>query len=124
LPFLGQRFGQGPVHQRNQQTPADREADAFGLGHAGKGGEAVVVEEEGVGTQGLQFGDAVAEGVGLFAKLLELSLGVVAVERLQDGGSVAVESLSGKSELVGALGDLAVGPVENSGGVGDTEFGR
>ena len=122
LAFRSRRFGQRLVHQGDKQTPADRQADAFGLGRAGKGGEAVVVEEEGVGEQGLQFGDAVAEGIGLLVELLELSLGVVAVKSLQDGRGVAVKSLSGKSELVGALRDLAVGPVENGSRIGDPEF--
>ena len=36
----------------------------------------------------------------------------MAVERVQDGLGIAVERLSGESELAGALRDLAVGPVE------------
>jgi hypothetical protein len=36
---------------------------------------------------------------------------------------VAVESLSAKPELAGALADLAVGPVEHGVGVGDADFG-
>jgi hypothetical protein len=42
---------------------------------------------------------------------------------LQDGLGVAVESLSAKPELAGALGNLAVGAVEHGVGVGDAEFG-
>jgi hypothetical protein len=123
LPFLGRLWCDGLVHEHDQETAADGEADAFGLSRASKGGQAVKIEEEGIGEQVLELSDAALQVVNLVAELLELSLGVVAVEGVQDGLGVAVESLSGQSELVGALGDLAVGPVENGVGVGDTEFG-
>jgi hypothetical protein len=122
LTFLGSRFGHGLVHEHGQEAAANRQADAFGLGRAGKGGTAVVIQEEGVGEQVLEFGDAALEGVGLSTQLLELSLRVVAIKSVQDGLGVAVESLSGQSEALGTLSDLAVGPFENGGGVGDAEF--
>ena len=56
------------------------------------------------------------------SELLELLSAVLSVEGMQDGLGVTVEGLSGKSKLAGALGNLAVRPVENSRGVGDTEF--
>ena len=68
--------------------------------------------------------DAAAESVGVVAELLELSLGVLAVERWQDDVGIAVEGLSGQSEEVSTLGDRAVGSCENSSSMGDTEFGR
>jgi hypothetical protein len=120
--FLGGLVGDGLVHEHGQEPAADREADAFGLGRAGKGGEAVVVQEEGVGEQVLEFDNAPTEGSDLIAALLELLSAVVSVARVQDGLGIAVESLSGQSELAGALRDLAVGPVENGRSVGDTEF--
>ena len=92
------------------------------MGRAGKGGAAVVVQEKGIGAQVLKAGDATTEGSDLIAELLELLSEVVSVERVQDGLGIAVEGLSGKSELASALRDRAVGPVEDGGRVGDTKF--
>ena len=85
-------------------------------------GRSTVIKEEGVGEEGLKFGNAVLQLVSVVAEFLELLLRVVATEDLQDGLGVAVESLSAKPELAGALGDLAVGPVQHGVGVGDAEF--
>jgi hypothetical protein len=123
LLFRGRRLGDGLGHEHDQQTAANRKTDAFGLSRAGVGGEAVVIKEEGVGEEGLKFGNAVLELVSVVAEFLQLLLRVEAPEGLQDGLGVAVESLSAKPELAGALGDLAVGPVQHGAGVGDTEFG-
>jgi hypothetical protein len=123
LPLLGRLCGEGLGHEHDQQAAADRQADAFGLSGAGEGGAAVVVEEEGVGEQVLQLSDAASQVVHLVTQLLELSLGVVAMEGLQDGSGVAVERLPGQAESVSVLGDGAVGAMENDGGVGDTQLG-
>jgi hypothetical protein len=122
LAFLGGLFGGGPVQEYGREAAADREADAFGLGRAGKGGEAVAVEEEGVGEQVLEFGGATPQGSDLSAELLELLSRVAAVAGVQDGLGIAVEGLSGETQLAGALRDLAVGAVENGGSVGAAEF--
>jgi hypothetical protein len=116
--WLSQRHGQ----ERPQKSAADRQADTFGLGGAGKGSEAVRVDEEGVVTLSLEFVQTLTEGLDLVAELLDVLLGVVTMESMQDGLGVAVESLSREAKVVGALGDLAVRPVENGGGIGDTEF--
>ena len=113
----------GLGHEDDQQTPANRKTDAFGLSRAGVGGEAVAIKEEGVGEEGLKLGNAVLQLVSVVAEFLELPLPLVATEGLQDGLGVALESLSAKPELAGALGNLAVGPVEHGVGVGDAEFG-
>jgi hypothetical protein len=113
----------GLVQEHSQESAADGKTDTFGLSRAGKGGAAVVIEEEGIGELALELCEASLEGNDLIAELLELLLGVVAVEGVQDGVGIAVEGLSGQSELAGALADLAVGAFENGGGVGDTEFG-
>jgi hypothetical protein len=122
LALRGTLVSDGLVQKHGQKPAADREADAFGLGRAGKSGAAVVVQEEGVRAQILEFGDAPLEGSDLMAELLELLLGLASLERVQDGLGIAVEGLSGKSELAGAVRDLAVGPVENGSSVGDTKF--
>jgi hypothetical protein len=122
LAFLGWLSGDGLGHEHSQEPAADREADAFGLGRTGKGGAAVVVQEEGVGEAVLECRGAATEGSDFFAELPELLLGVVSVEGAQDGLGIAVEGLPGKSQSVGALRDLAVGPVENGRSVGDPEF--
>jgi hypothetical protein len=116
-------LGDGLGHEDYQQTAAHRKTDAFGLSRAGVGGETVVIEKEGVGEEALKFGNAVLELVSVVAEFLELPFRVVALEGLQYGLGVAVESLSAKPELAGALGDLAVGPMEHGVGVGDAEFG-
>ena len=97
LPFLGSRFGHGLGHEHGQEAAADRQADAFGLGGAGKGGKAVVVEEEGVGEELWSSATRRWRASSLVAELLELSLRVVAMKGVQDGLGVAVESLSGES---------------------------
>jgi hypothetical protein len=47
---------------------------------------------------------------------------VVLLESLQDACGVTVERLAGETLLVGASGDVAVRPVEDGGGIGDTEL--
>jgi hypothetical protein len=123
LPFRGRRGGCGVVHEYDQESAADGEADAFGLSRAGKSGAAVVVQEEGSGALFLELCDATLEVGNLSVELLEVLLVILAVHGVEDGVGIAVECLSGEPESAGALGDLTVGPVENSGGVGDTEFG-
>ena len=123
LLFRARRLDDGLGHEDDQQTAANRKTDAFGLSRAGVGGEAVVIDEEGVGQEGLKFGNAELQLVRVVAEFLQLLLRVVATEGLQDGLGVALESLSAKPELAGALGNLAVGPVEHGVGVGDAEFG-
>jgi hypothetical protein len=122
LLFRGRRLGDGLGHEHDQQTAADRKTDAFGLSRAGVGGEAVVIDEEGVGQEGLKFGNAVLQLVSVVVEFLELLLRVVATKGLQDGLGVAVERLSAKPELAGTLADLPVGPVQHGVGVGDAEF--
>jgi hypothetical protein len=49
LPYRGRRFGHGLVQEHGQEPVTNREADALGLGRAGKGSAAVLVETAGVG---------------------------------------------------------------------------
>jgi hypothetical protein len=49
LAFLDGLVGDGLIQEYRQEPAADREADAFGLGRAGKGGAAVVVQQDSVG---------------------------------------------------------------------------
>jgi hypothetical protein len=70
----------------------------------------------------LEFGEMTLEGVELFAELLELGWSAVFLEGLQDACGVPVESLTGEALLLGASGDVAVRPLEDGGGMGDTEL--
>jgi hypothetical protein len=106
-------------HEHGQQAAADRQTDALGLGSAGEGGQAVIVDDEGVVAHVLQFGDAPAQGSAVVAELLELLSGALSAEGAQECGGVAVEGLAGESLLAGAAGDGAVGPGEDGGGIGD-----
>src|SRR5207253_558355 len=48
---------------------------------------------------------------------------VLALEDVQEAFGVTVEGLAGEALLLGTPGDIAVGPVEDSGGIGNAEFG-
>jgi hypothetical protein len=89
---------------------------------AGKGAEAVLIEEHGDVQLLVEFGEVSAERVELFPKWLELWRVVVLLESLQNACGVAVERLAGKPLLLGASGDVAVRPFEDGGGIGDTEL--
>jgi hypothetical protein len=119
LTFLARLLASGLVQQDGEQAAADGQADAFGLGSAGKGGAAIVVEEEGVGKQVVELSEALLEGGDLFAEMLELMLRVVSVKGAQELLGVAVESLAGEAEQAGALGDQPVWTVEDGMGIGD-----
>jgi hypothetical protein len=121
LPLLGRLGGLGDDH--GEASATDRQSETFGLGGAGKSSAAVVVQEEGVGELVLELRDAKRAGSELVAELLELRVGIVTVEGVQDGVGIAVKGLPRESEPVGSLGDGAVGSFENSSSMGDTEFG-
>jgi len=124
-PALGGRTGRaGLGQQRGQETAGDGQADALGLGGAGKGGQGILVEKNGVVKQCLELGKVAAQGVQLLAECLELRRVVVLLEGVQESLGVAVEGLAGKALGLGASGDVAVGPVEDSGGIGDAKLGR
>ena len=119
----GRTLDQGPAQQRRQEAAGDGEADALGLGRAGEGGQRVVLQDDGVVKENLEFAEVAAEGVELVAQSLELGWVVEILEALQEALAVAVEGLAGESLLSGALADSAVGPVEDGGSIGDALFG-
>jgi hypothetical protein len=114
---------EGLGQEQGEEAAGDGEADALGLGGAGEGGQAVVVEEDGGVEERLEFGEMSAQRVELFAEVLEWRRVVVFLEGLQEPLGVAVEGLAGKALLAGASGDVAVGPIEDGGGIGDAAFG-
>jgi hypothetical protein len=122
LAWRGWLVGDRLVQEHGQEPTADRQADPFGLGRARKGGAAVVVQEAGVGEPILEAGDALPQGSDLIAQLLELLSRVVSIERVQDGLRITVESLSGQSQLAGALRDRPMGSEKHGRSVGDPEF--
>ena len=52
-----------------------------------------------------------------------LVVGVLSVEGLEETQSVPIKGLAGEALLAGASADRAVGPVEDSGGIGDAALG-
>ena len=88
--------------ERPQESVTDRQTDTFGLCGAGKGTEAVRVDEERMVALGLEFVQTLTEDLDLVAELLDVLLGVVTMESMQDGLGVAVESLSRESLLLGS----------------------
>jgi hypothetical protein len=64
------------------------------------------------------------QAVQLLAEWLELGRVVVLLEGMQESLGIAVEGLAGQALLLGASCDDAVGPVEDSGGIGDAELWR
>src|SRR5262249_5130658 len=113
--------GGGLGQQRGEQAARDGEADAIGLGGAGKGGQAIVIEEDRVLAQRLQFSQVRAQGVELFAELLAGRQVAGLLEGVQDPLGVAIEGLAGQALLLGALGNAAGGAVRDGGGIGDAE---
>jgi hypothetical protein len=94
------------------------------LGSAGEGGEAILIEDNG-GVEGrLEVGDLTAELGDLLSEFLKLLGRVLAVEDAEDMLGVPVQSLTGQAVLLGSSGDLAVGSVEDGGGIGDAALGR
>jgi hypothetical protein len=57
----------------------------------------------------------------LHTEFLPLFVGVCCVEGLQEAIGVAVEGLTREAVLLGLPGNSAVGPVKDSGSVGDAE---
>jgi hypothetical protein len=116
--------GVGPDQNRGQQAAGDGETDALGLRGTGKGGEAVLIDDDGGVEDRAEFAEEAAEFGDLIAEPLELCGGVLAVEGLEDSVGVAIQGLSGEALLVSSAGDVAVGPVQDGGGIGDAELGR
>jgi hypothetical protein len=118
--FIGERLGQ----ERSEEAAGDGQADALGLGEAGELGQGVGIDEHGLlelAAERRAFG---TEAVDLVLEILEAPLSVGALYGLEDFGGVAVECLAGDARALGVLGDGAVGPIEDSGGIGDAESGR
>ena len=79
--LLGGPFSVRVLASRGRADGGHRQADALGLGGAGEGGEAVLVEQDGILVQGLEFGEASTQVLDLVAELLELWRWVVVAWR-------------------------------------------
>ena len=112
------------LEQRQQQTPGDGQADAFGLSRGGEAGEVVGIEDDGLLELSLESIPLGVEAVVVVLKVVKPLAGVRTVNGLKHFGSVAVEGLAGGAAAGGLSGDGAVGAIEDSSGVGDAKRRR
>jgi hypothetical protein len=116
--------GRALLEQRQQQSPGDRQADAFGLSCGGEAGELIGIEDDSLLALLVEVIAFSVEAVVVLGKVVKLLAVIGAVNSLHDPWRVAVERLPGGAGECGLAGDGTVGTIENSGGVGDAKRRR
>lgn len=102
-----------------EQATSDREADAFGLGDGGEVLLHLRGEQDGTSESFLERPNLGLLAVELLAKLVDLGLGDLALDGLNDLMSLTVEGLAGLGSLLSQGGDTAITAAQNRETAGD-----